>query len=127
MVADSEHQLDASWREAIRLVYEQQVIEGGNEGPREHDRWLPPRKVRIRDAAIDFIARKTGTAPGYVRNALTEAAHNYGTAPGTEADPNWLAPPDWTAFVVGWETHTEIVMPMPMPESTGIGATHDAR
>jgi hypothetical protein len=102
-----ERQLDGAWREAMKIVFQQQVLETATEFPSS----LSKREKRIRDSAIDFIAKQTGAAPEYVSNALIEAAHNYLGAPNGEADPEWLQPPDWTGFKAGWEVRTEVVVP----------------
>jgi hypothetical protein len=106
-----ERQLDQAWLEAVRIIFRQQILAAGIDGPEDTDRHLSKREKAVRDVAIDFIARRTGCESWYVLNALTEAAHNYRSAPGSEADPSYLAPPDWTGFVTGWEVHTEVVIP----------------
>jgi hypothetical protein len=102
-----ERQLDGSWREAMKIVFQQQVIATASEFPAS----LSKKEKRIRDIAIDFIARQTGASPEYVSNALTEAAHNYLSAPNGEADPEWLQPPCWAGFRAGYEVRTEVVVP----------------
>ena len=77
---NAERQLDASWREAIRIVFQQRVLASASEFPES----LSNKEKHIRDSAVDFITKQTGTAPGYVRNALTEAAHNYFNAKPSE-------------------------------------------
>jgi hypothetical protein len=106
-----QRQLDSAWLEAVRIVFRQQVLAAGIEGSSDPDRHLSKREKAVRDVAIDFIARRTGCESWYVLNALTEAAHNYRSAPGSEADPSWLAPPNWTGFKAGWEIRTEVVVP----------------
>lgn len=113
-------QLDSAWLEAIRIVHRQQVLASVIEGPPDPDRHLSKREKAVRDVAIDFIAKRTGSESWYVRNALTEAAHSYRSAPGSEADPSWLAPLSWTGFKVGWEVRTEVVVPQAGTDVVGL-------
>jgi hypothetical protein len=108
---NAERQLDQAWLEAVRIIFRQQILAAEIEGPADTDRHLSKREKAVRDLAIDFIAKQIGCEAEYVRNALTEAAHNYRSAPGSEADPSWLAPPNWTGFKAGWEIRTEVVVP----------------
>jgi hypothetical protein len=103
---DAERHLDAAWREAIRIVFQQRVLATASEFPES----LTNKEKRNRDNAVDFIARATGTEREYVSNALTEAAHNYLSAKPSEADSAWLQPPNWPSFVTGWEVPNEVVI-----------------
>jgi hypothetical protein len=102
-----ERQLDGAWREAMKIVFQQHVLATASEFPAS----LSKREKRTRDTAINFIAKQTGAARGYVSNVLIEAAHNYLSAPNGEADPEWLQPPSWTGFRAGYEVRTEVVVP----------------
>jgi hypothetical protein len=105
-----QRQLDGAWLEAVRIIHRQQVLASVIEGPPDTDRHLSKREKAVRDTAIDFIARQIGCESEYVRNALSEAVHNYVSAPASEADPSLLAPPSWSGFRAGYEVRTEVVV-----------------
>jgi hypothetical protein len=92
-----------AWRAAVGVTYHEQVLEYGNDGRPEDDRFLTDAEQATRAAAVDLIARATGVSPGYVHSELQDAAHAYGQAPGTDYDPDYLAAPDWSDFVAGYE------------------------
>lgn len=99
----AEGPVSEAWRAAVGVTYHEQVLEYGNDGRPEDDRFLTDAEQATRAAAIDLIARATGVSPGYVHSELQDAANAYGRAPGTDYDPDYLAPPDWSEFVSGYE------------------------
>lgn len=99
----AEGPVSEAWRAAVGVTYHEQVLEYGNDGRPEDDRFLTDAEQATRTAAVDLIARATGVSPGYVHSELQDAAHAYGRAPGTDYDPDYLAPPDWSEFVSGYE------------------------
>jgi hypothetical protein len=99
----AEGPVSEAWRAAVGVTYHEQVLEYGNDGRPEDDRFLTDAEQATRTAAVDLIARATGVSPGYVHSELQDAAHAYGQAPGTDYDPDYLAPPDWSEFVSGYE------------------------
>jgi hypothetical protein len=90
--------LDSAWYRAVRITYLNQVIQGGNDGPYETDRSLPEAKRQELTEAVSFIAARTGVSEGYVQYELNEAGYTHGRAPGSDADPDYFAPPDWDLF-----------------------------
>lgn len=99
----AEGPVSEAWRAAVGVTYHEQVLEYGNDGRPEDDRFLTDAEQATRTAAVDLIARATGVSPGYVHSELQDAANAYGRAPGTDYDPDYLAPPDWSEFVSGYE------------------------
>ncbi|MGH3777970.1 MAG: hypothetical protein ACRDRR_19930 [Pseudonocardiaceae bacterium] len=87
--------LGSLWREAAEITYHERVIDYGNDGRPEDDRALGAHDQARREVNIATIAEQTGMLPGYIRQQLDDAAYAHGRAPGTDADPDHFAPPDW--------------------------------
>jgi hypothetical protein len=89
-----------AWRTAAAITYREHVIEDyGNDGRPEDDRHLSPSEVAARAMAVATIAGATGVPEGYVFAELRAAAVAEGSAPGSDNDPDYLAPPNWETFV----------------------------
>ncbi|MEO7194309.1 MAG: hypothetical protein ABIZ05_05725 [Pseudonocardiaceae bacterium] len=89
-------ELDDAWREAVTITNSERLIEYGNDGPYESDRSLPPEDRERRDNAITHISEQTGVPQWYVKGEMLDAVHAYFRAYGTDDDPDYFAPPDWT-------------------------------
>ncbi len=98
----SQGMLNAAWREAAKITYEDFVIGYGNDGPYETDRVLPAADRERQQAAIALIVEQTGVSSGFIRRELLEAAYAEAEALGTDEDPDYFAPPDWEDFAVRW-------------------------
>lgn len=100
----AEGPVSEAWRAAVAVTYREQVLDYGNDGRIEDDRHLTEAEQATRAAAVGVIAGATGVSPQYVYSELSDAAHAYGQAPGTDYDPDYLAPPDWSTFVENYES-----------------------
>lgn len=94
--------IDAAWREAAEITYRDYVIDYGNDGRPEDDRVLPAEERQRQQAAIALIAEQTGISAEFIYGQLLDAAYAYGQAPGTDADPDYLGPPDWEDLATRW-------------------------
>ncbi|MGH3429623.1 MAG: hypothetical protein ACRDQZ_18985, partial [Mycobacteriales bacterium] len=70
--------------------------EYGNDGPYECDRYLPAEDRDRKQAAITLISERTNIPTWYVTGHLDDATDDYNHAPGTDDDPDYFAPPNWT-------------------------------
>ncbi|MBV9163643.1 MAG: hypothetical protein JO281_19295 [Pseudonocardiales bacterium] len=67
--------IDAAWREAAEIAYEDYVINYGNDGPYETDRVLPAADRARQQAAIALIVEQSGISAGFLHGELLDAAH----------------------------------------------------
>ena len=114
----------AAWRSAVAITYHEHVLDYGNDGRTEDDRHLSASEVAARAMAITTIAAATGVPEGYVFAELRAAADTYGSAPGTDNDPDYLAPPDWDTFADQYQTAEADFLPgsFSADEATGMTA-----
>jgi hypothetical protein len=96
------HSLDAAWRVALALTHAEQVIRGDNDGHYETDRALPDADRAKLGGCVSLLSEHTGLPAGFLQQKLQEAAYAYGQAPGTDADPDYFAPPNWDALTARW-------------------------
>ncbi len=87
-----------AWRAAAAITYREHVMDYGNDGRPEDDRHLSASEVAARAMAVATVAGATGVPEGYVLAQLRAAAVAEGSAPGSDNDPDYLAPPDWETF-----------------------------
>lgn len=90
--------VSGAWRTAAAITYREHVLDYGNDGRPEDDRYLSASEVAARAMAITTIAGATGVPEAYVFAELQAAADAEGSAQGLDNDPDYLAPPNWEAF-----------------------------
>ena len=93
-IVDTGHDPDQLWRQLCAAEYKIHIIELGNDGPPEYDRSTAAEQAEAATLA-DQLTQLVQIPAAGLRTRALEAAYAHGQDPGTDADPDRFAPPNW--------------------------------